>query len=224
MSAGTIAHDISVDGRPKPVRAYSSFGGDPEFSSNVAVVYGEVEHGSLVRIHSRCTYSEVFASHECDCGWQLQRSRHLLTVRGGVLIYLDQEGRGAGLRAKADAYRMYQKDGLDTFQAYEKLGLAADSRNYADAAKLLKEELRLHWVKLLTNNPDKIAALENTGIKVERVPLVAKPTPATIAYLEAKKLHGHLLLRAAADKGRQGDGKEYALPPCLLSPCPGMIT
>jgi GTP cyclohydrolase II len=201
VSAGTIAHDISVDGRPKPVRAYSSFGGDPEFSSNVAVVYGEVEHGSLVRIHSRCTYSEVFASHECDCGWQLQRSRHLLTVRGGVLIYLDQEGRGAGLRAKADAYRMHQKDGLDTFQAYEKLGLPADSRDYADAAKLLKEELRLHWVKLLTNNPDKIAALENTGIKVERVPLVAKPTPATIAYLEAKKLHGHLLLRAAANKG-----------------------
>ena len=170
MSAGTIAHDISVDGRPKPVRAYSSFGGDPEFSSNVAVVYGEVEHGSLVRIHSRCTYSEVFASHECDCGWQLQRSRHLLTVRGGVLIYLDQEGRGAGLRAKADAYRMHQEDGLDTFQAYEKLGLPADSRDYADAAKLLKEELRLHWVKLLTNNPDKIAALENMGIKVERVP------------------------------------------------------
>ena len=68
-------------------------------------------------------YSEVFGSRECDCGWQLRRSRELLTVQGGVLIYLDQEGRGAGLRAKADAYRLNNEDGLDTYQAYEKLGL-----------------------------------------------------------------------------------------------------
>ena len=127
-----------MDEKSTPVQAYSSFGAD----ANVAVVYGEVHDGCLVRIHSKCTYSEIFASRECDCGWQLQMSRHMLTMRGGVLIYLDQEGRGAGLRAKANAYRMYQEDRLDTYQAYESLGLPPDSRDYADAVQFLKEELR----------------------------------------------------------------------------------
>lgn len=198
MSPDPVAHDISVDGRPAPVRVYSSFGADPTLHANIAVVYNGVESGSLVRIHSKCTYSEVFASRECDCGWQLQMSRHLLTLRGGALIYLDQEGRGAGLRAKAEAYRMHQEDGLDTFQAYEKLGLPPDPRDYADAAHFLKER-GVGWVRLLTNNPGKIAALEETGIKVERVPLQATPTPVNVAYLEAKKRHGHLLLPAATD-------------------------
>ncbi len=172
----------------------------------MAIVCGEVGNGSLVRIHSRCTYSEVFASRECDCGWQLQRSRHLLTLRGGALIYLDQEGRGAGLRAKAEAYRMYQEDGLDTFQAYEKLGLPPDARDYADAAQFLKDLDRgVEWVRLLTNNPGKVEALERTGIKVERVPLQATPTPMNVAYLEAKKSHGHLLLPAATSPGADAE-------------------
>jgi GTP cyclohydrolase II len=198
MNTDTVAHDISVDGRSAPVRVYSSFGVDSEFQSNVAVVYGELGNGSLVRIHSRCTYSEVFASRECDCGWQLQRSRHLLTLHGGALIYLDQEGRGAGLRAKAEAYRMYQEDGLDTFQAYEKLGLPSDARDYADAVRFLKDR-GIEWVRLLTNNPGKIEALEEAGFKVERVPLQATPTPVNVAYLEAKKRHGHLLLPPAGN-------------------------
>jgi GTP cyclohydrolase II len=193
--AGSVSHDILVDGTLAPVRMHSPFGADPKFYSNAAAVYGEVQNGSLVRIHSRCMYSEVFASRECDCGWQLRRSRELLTRHGGVLIYLDQEGRGAGLRAKADAYRMHQEDGLDTFQAYEKLGLPADARDYADAVQILKE-LGLASVRLLTNNPGKIEALENAGISVVRVPLWAKPTPATVAYLRAKRLHGHLVLHA----------------------------
>jgi GTP cyclohydrolase II len=183
-----------VDEKLTPVQAYSAFGAD----GNVAVVYGKALDGCLVRIHSRCTYSEIFASRECDCGWQLQMARHKLAHEGGVLVYLDQEGRGAGLRAKAHAYRMYQDDKIDTYQAYETLGLAPDSRDYTSAVQFLKEELHLNWVKLLTNNPDKIAALENGGIKVEREPLVATPTPASMAYLTAKKRHGHLLLRGAA--------------------------
>lgn len=196
MIAGSVSHDVLVDGMLAPVRMHSTFGADPKFYSNAAAVYGKVQNGSLVRIHSRCMYSEVFASRECDCGWQLQRSRELLTRHGGVLIYLDQEGRGAGLRAKADAYRMHQEDGLDTFQAYEKLGLPADSRDYADSVQILKE-LGLASVRLLTNNPGKIEALENAGITVVRIPLQAKPTPATVAYLRAKRLHGHLLLQAS---------------------------
>lgn len=187
-----VVHDISVDGRSAPVRMHSSFGADSKFNSNAAVVYGEVWDGCLVRVHSRCMYSEVFGSRECDCGWQLRRSRELLTVQGGVLIYLDQEGRGAGLWAKAEAYRLNHEDGLDTYQAYDKLGLPSDLRDYAEAAQILKE-LGLASVRLLTNNPGKIEGLEKAGIAVTRVPLQAQPTPTTVAYLKAKKRHGHLL-------------------------------
>jgi 3,4-dihydroxy 2-butanone 4-phosphate synthase/GTP cyclohydrolase II len=138
-------------------------------------------------------YSEVFGSRECDCGWQLKTSRELLTVQGGVLIYLDQEGRGAGLRAKANAYLLNNQEGLDTYQAYDRLGLASDLREYADAVQILNE-LGLASVRLLTNNPSKVEALEKAGINVARVPLQARPTPTTVAYLKAKKRHGHLLL------------------------------
>ncbi len=193
MSAEPVTHDISVDGRPAPVRIHSSFGEDSKFYSHAAVAYGEVRDDCLVRIHSRCMYSEVFDSRECDCGWQLKRSRELLTVKGGVLIYLDQEGRGAGLRAKANAYLLNNQEGLDTYQAYDRLGLPHDLREYADAAQILSE-LGLTSVRLLTNNPSKVEALEKAGITVVRVPLKARPTPTTVAYLKAKKRHGHLLL------------------------------
>jgi GTP cyclohydrolase II len=186
------SHEISVEGKPVPVRMISSFGVEPEHDSNAAAVYGEPRNGSLVRIHSRCIYSEVFASRECDCGWQLRKARERLTVEGGVLIYLDQEGRGAGLKVKAEAYKMTHEDGLDTYEAFEKLGVPLDLRDYTDAAKILMD-LGLTEIRLMTNNPTKIAALESKGVKVTRVPLKSVPTPATIAYLEAKKRHGHLL-------------------------------
>jgi GTP cyclohydrolase II len=193
MIAESVSHDILVDGSFAPVRMYAPFGADPKFCSNAAAVYGELQDNCLVRIHSKCMYSEVFASRECDCGWQLRKSRELLTQKGGVLIYLDQEGRGSGLQAKASAYRMHQEEDLDTFAAYEKLQLPADSRDYTEAVQILKE-LGLRSVKLLTNNPGKIEALEAAGITVTRMPLQANPTPATVAYLRAKRLHGHLLL------------------------------
>jgi GTP cyclohydrolase II len=192
MITECTSHDISVEGRPASIRIISSFGSDPRRDSNAAAVYGEPQDGCLVRIHSKCMYSEVFFSRECDCGWQLRRSRELLTVSGGVLIYLDQEGRGAGLKNKAEAYRLTHEFGLDTYQAYEKINIPADSRDYAEAAQLLKE-LDLSSIRLLTNNPGKIAALESNGIGVTRVPLISTPTPTTVAYLEAKKRHGHLL-------------------------------
>jgi GTP cyclohydrolase II len=115
----------------------------------------------------------------------------------GVLVYLDQEGRGAGLWAKANAYRLYQEEGLDTFQAYEKLGIPADMRDYAGAAGILRE-LGITSAKLLTNNPEKAEALEQNGMTVTRVPLRMEPVPAAAAYLRAKKRHGHLLLLTAA--------------------------
>lgn len=193
MTAAPVKHDISVDGRSAPVRMLSSFGTDPKVYSNAAVAYGEVRPGCLVRIHSRCMYSEVFDSRECDCGWQLKRSRELLTVQGGVLIYLDQEGRGAGLWAKANAYLLNNEEGLDTYQAYDRLELSHDSREYGDAVQIL-DELGLTSVRLLTNNPAKVEALEKAGITVARVPLQAEPTPTSVAYLQAKKRNGHLLL------------------------------
>ena len=192
MIAEPVTHDISVDGRSAPVRMHSSFEADQKGYSNAAVAYGAVLDGCLVRIHSRCMYSEVFDSRDCDCGWQLKRSRELLTVQGGVLIYLDQEGRGAGLRAKANACRLYNEERLDTYEAYERLELPSDSRDYADAVQIL-DELGLTAVRLLTNNPCKIEALEKAGITVVRVPLQAQPTPTSVAYLQAKKRHGHLL-------------------------------
>lgn len=192
MITECVSHDISVEGRPAAIRMISAFGSDPAHYSNAAAIYGEPRDGCLVRIHSKCMYSEVFSSRECDCGWQLRRSRERLTVDGGVLIYLDQEGRGAGLKMKAAGYGLTHEYGFDTYEAYDKLGVPPDSRDYAEAAQLLKE-LDLCSVRLLTNNPAKIAALENNGISVTRVPLIPTPSPTTVAYLEAKKRHGHLL-------------------------------
>jgi GTP cyclohydrolase II len=186
------SHDMSVDGTTAPVRLISSFGADTARDSNAAAIYGEPQDGNLVRIHSKCMYSEVFSSRECDCGWQLRRARELLTMSGGVLIYLDQEGRGAGLKMKSEAYRLTHEYGLDTYEAYDKLGIPSDTRDYAEAAEVL-QGLGLASVRLLTNNPGKIAALVAKGIAVTRVPLISKPTPTTVAYLAAKKLHGHLL-------------------------------
>lgn len=186
------SHPLEIDGKSEPVRVIAAFGRDKCRDSNAAVVYGEPKNGCLVRIHSRCLYSEALASRECDCGWQLRRSRELLTANGGVLIYLDQEGRGLGLRVKARAYRLTAETSLDTFEAYEKMQLPDDARDYTEAAAILTG-LGLTNVRLLTNNPQKIDALLDNGIDVTHVPLRARPTPATVAYLEAKKRHGHLL-------------------------------
>ncbi len=192
MISGTECHDLPVDGMSQPVRMISSFGSDECRDSNFAAVYGTPRNGCLVRIHSRCVYSEVVSSRGCDCGWQLRRSKEMLTLSGGVLIYLDQEGRGLGLKVKAKAYRMAEEDHLDTFEAYEKMMVPADARDYAEAADVLLD-LDLTKVRLLTNNPRKIEVLESCGITVTRVPLRAVPTPTTVAYLEAKKRHGQLV-------------------------------
>ena len=191
MTSELISHRISAHGVSVPMRIISSFGADGTRESTVAAIYGEPRNGSLVRIHSKCVYSEIFSSRECDCGWQLRKSRNILKESGGVLIYLDQEGRGAGLRVKAEAYRLTDEDGLDTYEAYEKLGVPPDSRNYAEAAEVLKK-LRLR-AQVADEQSGKIAGLESSGISVTRVPLIPRPTPTTSAYLEAKKRHGHLL-------------------------------
>jgi GTP cyclohydrolase II len=141
-------------------------GQSDEANPPCAAVFGEPGPGCLVRIHSRCLYGEVFDSLDCDCRAQLNRSLELIRAAGsGVLIYLDQEGRGAGLLAKARAYALSQELGIDSFSSYRELGLPSDLRNYDGAVDLL-DELGLRKVTLLTNNPAKVAAVEEAGIEV----------------------------------------------------------
>ena len=148
----------------------------------------------LVRIHSQCLTGDVFTSERCDCRAQLELSLDKISREpSGVLLYLPQEGRGIGLLNKLRAYEL-QDEGLDTVEANNKLGFDADSRDYAFAAEALKA-LGVHQVRLLSNNPDKVAQLEKAGIEVvERVPCRPRTSRHSERYLKTKKRKlGHLL-------------------------------
>ena len=139
----------------------------------------------LVRIHSECLTGDVFASGKCDCGEQLQEAITAITKVGGILLYLRQEGRGIGLYNKLDAYSL-QAQGLDTYEANRRLGLGDDLRDYTVARQML-DALGVERVRLLTNNPDKVAQLEKLGIQVEeQVSTGVFLKPANRHYLEAK--------------------------------------
>lgn len=142
---------------------------------------------ALVRIHSQCLTGEVFTSQKCDCREQLIASLTKISkAKNGVLIYLNQEGRGIGLANKIKAYAL-QENGLDTVEANEQLGFAADPRSYKVAAHILKD-LNIQQITLLTNNPDKISQLKKFGIKVKKVlPLEIMSNPINIDYLKTKK-------------------------------------
>lgn len=148
----------------------------------------------LVRIHSRCLTGDVFGSIQCECGEQLEYSLEKMDSEGsGILIYLEQEGRGCGLVAKLRAYEMFEKDGIDTVDAYLRMNLPIDGRSY-DAAVLILRYLGIQKLRLLTNNPLKIQAFNDSGIEVERVPIDIPPNPWNKDYLKTKKLRmGHLL-------------------------------
>ncbi|MCY8987768.1 bifunctional 3,4-dihydroxy-2-butanone-4-phosphate synthase/GTP cyclohydrolase II [Bacillus atrophaeus] len=164
---------------------------------HVALVMGEEpfdEEPVLVRVHSECLTGDVFASHRCDCGPQLHAALAQISEAGrGVLLYLRQEGRGIGLINKLKAYKL-QEEGYDTVEANEALGFLPDLRNYGIGAQILRD-LGVRDMKLLTNNPRKIAGLEGYGLQIaERVPLQMKAKEHNKKYLETKmdKL-GHLL-------------------------------
>jgi GTP cyclohydrolase II len=149
----------------------------------------------LVRIHSQCLTGDVLTSERCDCRAQLELSlRAIVRARAGLLLYLPQEGRGIGLMNKLRAYEL-QDRGMDTVQANQKLGFAADSRDYRFSAETLAL-LGVRRVRLLSNNPDKVKQLEEAGIEVvERVPCQPRTTQTSRAYLKTKKTKlGHLLL------------------------------
>ena len=148
----------------------------------------------LVRIHSQCLTGDVFQSLRCDCRSQLELSLRMIGEAGrGVLLYEMQEGRGIGLMNKLRAYAL-QDEGADTVEANEQLGFEADLRNYELPGAILRS-LGLESVRLLSNNPDKIEALERAGVKVaERVPCIIPAHESTEDYLRTKKEKmGHLL-------------------------------
>ena len=164
----------------------------------VALVHGRIGPGSipLVRVHSQCLTGDVLTSLRCDCRAQLELAlREISKARSGVLLYLPQEGRGIGLMNKLRAYQL-QDRGMDTVEANERLGFAADARDYRFSAEALRA-LGVRRVRLLSNNPDKVRQLERFGVEVvERVPCEPRVPRHTKSYLQAKKTKlGHLLGR-----------------------------
>jgi len=175
-------------------RAHTEGRVDRRIEEAVALVMGDVKSAApLVRVHSQCLTGDVFHSLRCDCRQQLELSLSMISEEGaGILIYEQQEGRGIGLMAKLQAYEL-QDAGLDTVEANERLGFKADQRDFTLPGEILKA-LGVTRVRLLSNNPDKVEALERSDVHVvERVPCEVTPSPHAEEYLRTKKEKlGHL--------------------------------
>jgi 3,4-dihydroxy 2-butanone 4-phosphate synthase/GTP cyclohydrolase II len=155
---------------------------------HIALTMGELNNeATLVRVHSECLTGDVFGSLRCDCGRQLKKSIQIIgKEKKGVILYMNQEGRGIGLTDKIKAYNLQDK-GLDTVEANEALGYQPDLRDYGIGAQILAD-LGLKNIRLLTNNPRKIVGLEGYGLRVvERIPLEIEPNPLNYHYLKTKK-------------------------------------
>ncbi len=152
----------------------------------------DISHPVNVRIHSECITGDLFGSKKCDCGEQLEAAMKLIAKEGGMLIYLRQEGRGIGIINKLRAYNL-QAEGMNTIDANVHLGLEIDARSYEIAIGILKD-LNIQAIRLLTNNPEKIEAIEASSIKlIERLPLVIPPKKENQDYLDTKQNQmGHL--------------------------------
>jgi 3,4-dihydroxy 2-butanone 4-phosphate synthase/GTP cyclohydrolase II len=164
--------------------------------THVALVCGDISDGKnvLVRVHSQCLTGDALRSERCDCGAQLDKALHRIAVEGrGVLLYLNQEGRGIGLANKLRAYAL-QDGGLDTVEANEHLGFRADQRDYGIGVQILRE-LGVRSMRLLSNNPRKLVAIEGYGLTVmEWLPLEIPASVSTLRYLTTKRNKlGHVL-------------------------------
>ncbi|NNM70985.1 GTP cyclohydrolase II RibA [Enterovirga aerilata] len=209
------ARDLKIVGRaPVPLEdaaetEFVVFRGGEGLRDQVAVIVGapDLTQPVTVRLHSACLTGDLFGSLKCDCGDQLRFSvRWMAEHGGGILLYLDQEGRGNGIANKIRAYRL-QAEGYDTYDADEMLGFGPDQRRFDFAAEMLRQ-LGVTRVNLITNNPDKIAALRNSGLELvshQRAP--ARTTAENARYLASKRDRaGHLLGFAAAASGPPADG------------------
>jgi len=180
----------------------ATFRGLADGQEHLALAFGDPEDWAvpLVRLHSECLTGDVFGSTRCDCGPQLRESVERIATRGGVLLYLRQEGRGIGLYNKLDAYAL-QDAGLDTYEANTALGFVEDARDYTAAAQML-DALGVARLDLLTNNPDKAGQLREHGVAVRRtVPTGVFASESNLRYLQAKADHTRhtILLPAAPD-------------------------
>ncbi len=175
-------------------RSESASLGNPRVEEAVALVMGDIHSTPpLVRIHSQCLTGDVFHSLRCDCRQQLEMALSMIRDEGaGILIYEQQEGRGIGLMAKLQAYEL-QDSGLDTVEANERLGFKADERDFALPGRMLKA-LGVTQARLLSNNPEKVEALERAGVEViERVPCEVEASTHAEEYIRTKKEKlGHL--------------------------------
>jgi GTP cyclohydrolase II len=173
-----------------------TFDGLDDGLEHIALGLGDYRHAGtpLVRLHSECLTGDVFGSARCDCGPQLRDAAEKISLAGGYLIYLRQEGRGIGLYNKLDAYAL-QDQGLNTYEANEALGLPSDGRDYTAAAQMLTT-LGARRIELLSNNPDKAKQLAAHGIEIQRkVPTGVFVTPTNLRYLQAKvNVTGHQIL------------------------------
>jgi len=175
------------------IAGYKSLTSSEEF---VVLYKGEMngEVPTLVRIHSQCLTGDVFGSIKCDCGPQLHKTMEMIDAEGrGAIVYQQQEGRGIGIINKIRAYAL-QDEGADTIEANEELGFASDLRDYQQCAEILFD-LGLCKVRVISNNPDKLAALERAGLRiVERVPIEVESEQPAAHYLQTKKEKmGHLI-------------------------------
>ncbi len=175
---------------------------------HVALIMGDLDSPDpiLVRVHDKCLTGDSFSSLRCDCGEQLNSAMHLVAKAGrGVILYMDQEGRGIGLHNKLKAYRLQEEQGMDTFEANEALGLPAEGREYGIGAQILVD-LGVRKMRLMTNSPVKIKELEAVGAirgagldgygleVVERIPIEVAANPHNVSYLTAKRdKMGHIL-------------------------------
>jgi len=175
------------------IAGYRSLISDEEF---VVIFKGKMEPDvpTLVRIHSQCLTGDVFGSIKCDCGPQLNTAMEMIEAEGrGAIVYQQQEGRGIGILNKIRAYAL-QDQGADTVEANEALGFAIDARDYQQCAEILFD-LGLCKVRVISNNPDKLQALQKAGLRiVERIPIEIKTEQPAAHYLRTKKEKlGHLL-------------------------------
>ncbi len=198
MRTESFVHKAAETVLPTPYGEFKAiaFVNDIDDFEHLALVKGEIdpEKEILVRVHSECLTGDVFGSYRCDCGEQLRKAMEIIQKEGlGVILYLQQEGRGIGLANKLKAYALQDK-GLDTVEANEELGFGPDLRDYGVGAQILVA-LGVRKMRLLTNNPKKIVGLEGYGLKVVgRVPIEIDPRPENRQYLLTKcqKL-GHLM-------------------------------
>ena len=162
----TVRNSVPIP-MEKGVGTFFTFWGLKDQKEHFAVGFGDWKNQEtpLVRLHSECMTGDVFFSKKCDCGQQLNEAIELMNKQSGILLYLRQEGRGIGLYNKLDAYEL-QYEGLDTYEANQKLGFDNDLRNYEVASQML-QALGKKSVRLLSNNPEKRSALESLGISVE---------------------------------------------------------